>query len=160
FYSIRFRSGLDSIANGQSATFEFTLPAQSVPLFFEITSRLAPQTFVAAHLNTFNCPVGVTQNRDRETEFITLEAVPAEKTLTIFPNPNNGELYADLSDWAGQEVDVRVIDGQGKLIKSLKMKAETNPEFIALPPAVANGLYFMEVIGETGEKDVVRFIKE
>ncbi|MBL7825654.1 MAG: HYR domain-containing protein, partial [Saprospiraceae bacterium] len=47
FYSIRFRSGLDSIANGQSATFEFTLPAQSVPLFFEITSRLAPQTFVA-----------------------------------------------------------------------------------------------------------------
>ena len=160
FYSIRFRSGLDSIANGESATFSFTLPAQSKPTFFNITSRLAPQVFYPAHLNTFNCPIGVTPIDNREAPSTLVDAEGEAKTVLVFPNPTDGDLFADLSDWLGQQVDVRVLDSRGRLLVATQLSATLEPQRVVLPGNLPSGMYFLEVIGEGGEKDVKRFVKE
>ncbi|HRI60476.1 MAG TPA: HYR domain-containing protein, partial [Saprospiraceae bacterium] len=112
FYSIRFKSQTDSIANGQSDIFKYKLPGQTLPAYIHVNARLAPQIFYEAHLNTFNCPVGVTPNDNR----------PADKrqnsgnlsAFKVFPNPTSGALYADFSDWQGEQLQVQVYSSQGQ----------------------------------------------
>ncbi|MBL7809385.1 MAG: PQQ-binding-like beta-propeller repeat protein, partial [Saprospiraceae bacterium] len=67
-YSVRFKSTSDSIANGQSEIFEYTLPAQADVTYINIASRLADQKLYEAHLNTFNCPVGITPTASRPSQ--------------------------------------------------------------------------------------------
>ena len=147
FYSIRFKSLSDSIANGGSDIFEYTLPPQSEPDYIHVTARLAPQQFFEAYLNTFNCPVQP-------------ESKPAAVSglgLRVFPNPTSGTLFADLSDFKGQEVKLRVFEARGQLIKQLDLVADTTPQEIQLSRDLPSGLYILAVETRNGERQVVRF---
>ncbi|MCB9317244.1 MAG: T9SS type A sorting domain-containing protein [Lewinellaceae bacterium] len=147
FYSIRFKSLSDSIANGESDIFEYTLPPQSEPDYIHVTARLAPQQFFEAYLNTFNCPVQP-------------ESKPAAVSglgLRVFPNPTSGTLFADLSDFKGQEVKLRVFEARGQLIKQLDLVADTTPQEIQLSRDLPSGLYILAVETRNGERQVVRF---
>lgn len=80
-------------------------------------ARLSTQVFYEAHLNTFKCPVGVTptigNRKEKEREGEDLEN---NNSLLLFPNPITGVLYADLSDWQGQKLQVQVTNTQGQLV--------------------------------------------
>jgi hypothetical protein len=158
FYSIRFKSTSDSIVNGQSEVFQYTLPAQANPTFINITSRVATQTFYAAHLNTFNCPIGVTptQNREEETTLFNLN----QAGILLFPNPTNGVLFADLSRWQDQDLNIHVLDSRGALVQSFSMLAESEAQVIPLADQMPAGMYFLEILTGDGEKEVARFILE
>jgi hypothetical protein len=162
FYSIRFKSTNDSIANGESDVFEYTLPAQANPTFINITSRLLTQSFYAAHLNTFNCPIGVTpgQNRNAE-EALTLFRTRSETdALLLFPNPTNGELFADLSPWQDQDLNIQILDSRGMRIQTLSLFANSEAQSIPLASAMPAGLYFLEIVTENGERKLGRFVLE
>jgi hypothetical protein len=147
FYSIRYKSTTDSIANGEADIFEYTLPPQSVPDYIHVTTRLAPQQFFEAYLNTFNCPVQPGQK-------------PAAKELglRVFPNPTSGTLYADLSDFRGSDVLLRVFDTRGQVVQQLQLTADAAPQEIRLPGNLPEGLYFLEMQTNTGERETVRFV--
>ncbi|MCC6462377.1 MAG: HYR domain-containing protein, partial [Saprospiraceae bacterium] len=157
FYSIRFKPTADGIANGASEIFEYTLPAQSAPDYIHITTRLAPQTFYEAHLNTFNCPVGTTPAGNKPDKRST--SIPASApALRLFPNPNAGELFVDLSAWAGQPVHLRVCNAQGQALHQVATQAGDSPYPLRLPENLADGLYTLSIWMESGERRALRFV--
>ncbi|MFN0212638.1 MAG: T9SS type A sorting domain-containing protein [Saprospiraceae bacterium] len=163
FYSIRFKSLSDSIANGQSDVFEYTLPAQTNPVtFINITSRLEPQTFYAAHLNTFNCPIGSTpgSNRYEDEKFSTITSLSNTSGLVLFPNPSNGELFADLSNWQGEDLNVQIFDSRGVRAQFFSMIAGSDAQQIPLASQLPAGLYFLEIVTEKGVREVGSFVLE
>ncbi|MCC7465685.1 MAG: HYR domain-containing protein [Saprospiraceae bacterium] len=158
-YSIRFKSTSDSLANGQSDIFQFTLPAQADVTFLNITSRLANQSFFEAHLNTFNCPVGVTPQATRPSQSRDINQQISElNSLLLYPNPTSGVLFADLSDWAGQKVRINVLNGQGLSVYLANEQANEELLRMELPHYLTNGIYFLEIASEKGEKEVLRFM--
>ncbi len=147
FYSIRFKSLSDSITNGESDIFEYTLPPQSEPAYIHVTARLAPQQFFEAYLNTFNCPVQP-------------ESKPAPGTglgLRVFPNPTSGTLFADLSDFREQEVFIRILDARGQPAQEFRLTAGAAPQEIQLRRDLPAGLYVLAVEAPNGQRQAVRF---
>jgi len=59
-YSIRYSSNSDSINNGESDIFKYTLPAQANVTFIHVIARLTHNIYLETHLNTFYCPIGIT----------------------------------------------------------------------------------------------------
>ncbi len=159
FYSIRFKSKNDSISNGQSEVFEYTLPAQSQPTHIHITTRVATQTFYPAHLNTFNCPIGVSLselNQEREEETVSL-FLPQDDLL-VFPNPTTGILYADLSRWNDADLQLQILDSRGVRVQSFAMNGSSNAQALPLANHLPAGLYFLEIRTAEGERAVARFV--
>lgn len=174
FYSIRFKSGTDSISNGASDIFEYTLPAQSAPDYIHVVSRVYPKIFYEAHLNTFNCvatPANSTQSKygkpfsatnvedagNREVPdggFTSTDAAP----FSVYPNPSEGLLYADISGWRGQNVSIVLLSGQGSPLETFTVEAGDQALRFDLKAELPGGLYFMEVIPATGAREVRKFL--
>ena len=157
-YSVQFKSLSDSIANGQSEVFEYTLPAQAKVSYINITSRLTSQVSYEAHLNTFNCTVGDTPDITNNAKGRDANAVESENSMLLFPNPTTGVLYADLSDWQGQKLQVQVTNAQGQLVHTLNFTAEEDLLRVEMPRSLPAGVYFFELANEKGEKEVMRFV--
>ncbi|MDO8366551.1 MAG: HYR domain-containing protein [Saprospiraceae bacterium] len=158
FYSIRFKPTSDGIVNGQSDEFEYTLPAQANPTYINITSRLETQSFYAAHLNTFNCPIGITPTNNRNEAVPFIENV--QTRMLLFPNPTSGELFADFSQWQGEDLNVQILDSRGMRAQSLRMNASSEAQAIPLSSQLPSGLYFLEIVTEHGEREVGSFVLE
>ncbi len=160
FYSLRFKSTSDSITGGESDVFRYTLPAQANPTFIHILSRLEPQISFEAHLNTFNCPIGTTPppgvGKPGETRSDFESKI---KDIRLFPNPTNGVLFADVSAWVGQELQMRVLDSRGHPILQRSVLAEVEAQSIDLPETLPNGLYFIEIITLNGERKIAQFVR-
>lgn len=161
FYSIRFKSQTDSISNGQSDVFKYTLPGQTKPDYIHITSRLYPQLFYEAYLNTFNCqvkqssgnkPAGVA---DRDM----MNAADAQE-VRVFPNPTSGELFADLSAWKGSRVTIRIYNSLGQRVHERILEVSGEPQAIGLAKNLENGLYFLQATTDDGRKSAARFVKQ
>jgi len=153
FYSIRFKSTNDSISGGNSDIFEYTLPPQADVDYIHVTSRLAPQIFYEAYLNTFNCPLELVSDKpgNKNSELRSL-------SLRVFPNPSNGVLMADLSEWQNQQVSLQVFDAQGQRVHQILLAADFAAQDIQLPQTLANGLYLLEIGTASGEKRAARFV--
>jgi hypothetical protein len=160
FYSIRFKTTTDSIANGQSSILTYTLPAQSRPNFIRIISRLEPQVYYEATLNTFNCPIGVTTNSRQDERLEAGEMLPVAKTMLLYPNPSSGAFFVDVSDWEGEQIVLWVLDGRGQQVQLQELVAGSEAQLVTLPESLVNGLYFLEIQTENGAREVVRFVVE
>ena len=156
-YSIRYKSLSDSIANGQSDVFEYTLPSQADVSFINIMSRLTAQVSYEAHLNTFKCAIGTTPN-NQSSKPRDQESVQIQNALLLYPNPTTGVLYADLSDWQGQKLQVQVTNTQGQLVHSMKLLAEEDLLRVEMPKDLTAGVYFFELTTEKGEREIMRFM--
>jgi len=156
-YSIQFKSMADSIANGQSEVFEYTLPAQAEVTHINITSRLQGQAFNEAHLNTFNCTV-VSASSNQSSKGREGESVENLNSLLLFPNPTTGVLYADLADWKGQTLQLQVANTQGQVVYTQKLTVVEDILRVEMPRGLTPGVYFFELVNEKGEKDVMRFM--
>ncbi|MFN0213420.1 MAG: T9SS type A sorting domain-containing protein, partial [Saprospiraceae bacterium] len=157
-YSIRFKAIADSIANGQSDIFEYTLPAQAEVSYINITSRLSNQGSYEAHLNTFKCPVGITpSNEDVSNRYD--ESGPAQNNvLLLFPNPTTGVFYVGLSNWKDQKLNVQITNTQGQLVHSNQFMAVEDLYRVEMPRDLTSGVYFFEISNEKSEKELVRFM--
>jgi hypothetical protein len=159
-YSIRFKSTSDSIFNGQSDVFEYTLPAQAEVEYISIVSRLTQQANNETYLTILNCPVGVTpSNRIVKTKSRDAEAAwEQQNSMLLFPNPTTGALFADLSDWQGKKVQIQITNAVGQLFHTIKLVANEDLLRIEMPQGATNGIYLMEVVPEDGKKEVMRFM--
>jgi len=160
-YSIRYSSISDSINNGESDIFKYTLPAQANVTYIHVVSRLAPSLYLAAHLNTFYCPIGVTVANTRPSNERDVEAIfePGSiAELFLFPNPTSDELFADFSPWQGQRLTVQVLDSRGQRVQQLEITAIEDAQALDLRRELPSGLYFLEVLTEGGEKHTGRFV--
>ena len=91
-------------------------------------------------------------------DVFAMEENSAEKTTdailvsNIYPNPNNGEtLQLSIAGEVNDKVQVRIMDGSGKLIYSTSYVWEgLQQATIQFDQALANGIYFVEVA--TGEQ--------
>jgi hypothetical protein len=165
-YSIRYASLSDSIHNGESDIFKYTLPAQANVSYIHVVSRLSPYVYLSAHLNTFYCPIGVTPAEDRPGQTsdprndLNDSNAPNNPNdqLLLFPNPGNGALFADFSAWQGQRLNVQVLDGRGQRVFFQSLLALDDAQALDLPQELPAGLYFMEVLTENGGKMMGRFM--
>ncbi len=159
FYSIRFKSTTDSIANGQSEILRYTLPAQAVPKYMQITSRLATQEFYPAHLNTFYCPIGITPKGGFRPEERTNLAERSPESILLFPNPTSGILFADMSAWTGQQVQMGILNAQGQMVQSMDHQiVDGSLMTVTLPAYMPNGLYTFVATNAQGAKVAIRFV--
>jgi hypothetical protein len=150
FYSIRFRSSIVGIANGESDIFEYKLPSYADPANIHVIVRVEPKIFYENYLNTSDCIV--------EDEPKPVQEGPTYKHFTVFPNPTSGSLFADFSEWQGQQVNVQVFDNRGQRIQQFELVADVSPQEIQLPKGLAEGLYFLKVFTEDGQRQTVRFV--
>jgi len=74
--------------------------------------------------------------------------------LNLFPNPSKGELYLDLSGYAGKPVTIEVHDLTGRLLQQTQLDAAPTLEQLDLS-ACPSGLYLVCVRAE-GQPDQIR----
>lgn len=156
-YSVRYSSITDSINNGESDIFKYTLPAQADPTFIHVVVKLATQVYYEAHLNTFYCEITPDNTGNKDGEDRDLQDGLELSGLNLFPNPTDGELYADLTAWAGKQVRLRVIDAQGRVVKTEELTASEGAQQIDLP-TLPSGVYWLQVQNDQGERQTQRFV--
>ncbi|MDO8367643.1 MAG: T9SS type A sorting domain-containing protein [Saprospiraceae bacterium] len=159
FYSVRYKTTNDSLFGGASDVLRYTLPAQADVTYIHILSRLEPQVYYEAHMNTFNCPIGVTPPGGGKP---AAERVDFEWEVTgirLFPNPTSGALYADLSAWEGQDLQLRVLDSHGQIVLQQGLTATFDYQSLGLSETLPNGLYFLEIITSEGERQMAQFVR-
>ncbi|TNE49829.1 MAG: T9SS type A sorting domain-containing protein [Bacteroidetes bacterium] len=162
-YSVRFKSTADSIADGQSDIFEYTLQPQSAPDYILAVTRVAPKIFYQAHLNTFGCKDSLTQmviiptapndpgpkadpNVDPNGQIST---VPGG-TFTVYPNPTTGPVMVDIQGWKGQTLQLQLLNLQGSVLKTVSLQASTQAQTFDLPTGLDAGVYYLKLIPATG----------
>jgi len=152
FHSVRFAAVNTGVSNGQSDVFEYTLPAQSSPLFIRAVARLASGALYEATLNTFGCGIS---NSVAER---TMSQPDASPSLRVFPNPNSGELFFECSAWKSEMAQLRVLNAQGQEIAQTSRPTNEGIQTFLLPNSLPDGLYFLEMKSETGERQIAKFV--
>ncbi|MBC7775619.1 MAG: DUF4394 domain-containing protein [Phycisphaerae bacterium] len=158
FYSVRFKDqSVDGIANGQADLFEYSLPITANPNYIHVTTRIGA-TSREAYLNVFSCTVGSSASRpdadERNGDF-------EQKTtgeFRLFPNPTDGVLFADLSAWEGQQVQLCAFNAQGQMLLSQALQGGDIQQMVEIPGNLPEGLYFLELTASNGKKQVRKFM--
>ncbi len=175
FYSIRFKSMVDSIGSGQSDIFKYTLPAQAKPDYIHAIVRVWPKVFYEVHLNTFNCPLtqmNFKQIPGKLKPNVTPPTTPGagpgtgpgNATTTapqfqVYPNPTaGGAISVDLLDWAGQAVELQLFNGQGQVILTQTTVADDVPLEIELPTGLDAGIYWLRMKPANGKPQIQRLV--
>jgi hypothetical protein len=85
------------------------------------------------------------------------ETVIGEKKVMLYPNPTNGILNIDFSNW-GEKIDIKlfVVDLNGKMIIRKTFKSLKNIVDITSLP---NGVYILKIIAD-GENLEYKIIKQ
>jgi hypothetical protein len=73
---------------------------------------------------------------------------PAQPEVAIFPNPTNGELNIDLSQYLGKAVRLDLFSPQGQLLKTVEVEEVQTPIEQMNLSALENGLYLLRVQSE------------
>lgn len=156
FYSIRFKSPVgEGIANGQADIFEYTLPATANPTFIHVAAR-AGANLREAYVNIFRCSIGNSASRPEVEE---RELAPETPALRLFPNPADAQIFADLSAWTKQALQVRAFNAQGQMVVDQTVQGGSVQMF-ELPAGLKPGFYFLELRDERGGRQVQKFVVE
>ena len=153
FRSVRFKAVNDGIVAGQSDVFEYTLPAQANPVFIKVTTRLSSGVFYEAMFNTFGCVIHANKIADRSTS----HTIPSPR-VRVFPNPSNGELFIDFSEWESGTAQVRVLNVQGREMMQKLLATDGESQPFSVPLFLPDGLYFLEIKAENGERQIIKIV--
>ncbi len=161
FYSIRYKGVASDFKNGASDVFQYTLPQQSAPAYIRAGVRLADGSYEQALLSTFDCPeqAAIEMRNQSLAEFsIPDTRLQSLHSAWFWPNPTSGVMFADLSDWRGQQAEIRVMNVQGQLM--LLESFLIGDEIITLNSAehLPEGIYILYAKFSDGTMAVTRFI--
>jgi len=81
-----------------------------------------------------------------------------QRPFSVFPNPTDGTLFADLSAWEGEQLRVQIYNSQGQQLQSLLLNAAEIPQIIEIPKGLTDGLYFIEILTGKDERQMARFV--
>ena len=154
FYSIRYKSTTDSISNGESDIFRYTLPAQANVTYININSRLVTQQYFEAHLNTFYCPIGITPSGNRDNDY----KVEPTRVVSLYPNPATGLINLVFDNYADMPFQWQIMNLQGRLMASNSSNTGSGVVPISLPASLPDGLYLLDILYDNGEKRTLRFV--
>lgn len=175
-YSIRFKSVADSIADGQSDVFEYTLPAQVDPDYILVVTRVAPKIFYQAHLNTFGCKDSTSQivsngptipgpksgtNPNPGPNPDPNAPVPADPngTFAVYPNPTvGGQVMIDIFGWTGQQLELQLFSPKGELLKTVTLLSTGFMQPFELPTGLDAGIYWLKLIPANGKPVVQQLV--
>jgi antibiotic biosynthesis monooxygenase (ABM) superfamily enzyme len=149
FYSIRFNTVSEGIRDGASEIFSYTLPQQAEPLFIHAIVKLESQVYYEAHLNVFNCDVKG-QMGNRPTDERENSTSSNKSAIQIYPNPTDGALYLNLSEWEGEVVRLQVFNTQGQLMQTTETVATSEPQIINLHSKIPEGIYLLHLTTKEG----------
>jgi hypothetical protein len=159
FYSTRYRTTGIGIKNGAADVFEQKLPQQSFPNnYIHILGKLKNGQSFEAYLNTFNCPVQPWSGSKEEGFDTPAEARDMANSWSIRPNPTDGQLFVDLSQWKDQSVLIQVLNAQGQMVMNQNYDSGNEWLELNMNPALANGLYYLVAQPARGEKVATRFV--
>ncbi|MDO8365963.1 MAG: HYR domain-containing protein, partial [Saprospiraceae bacterium] len=159
FYSTRYRSVGVGINNGQFDVLEQRLPQQSFPNnYIHMNAKLKNGQSFEAYLNTFYCPVQPWAGSKQAEGLERQEDVFESSTFSIRPNPTDGLLFVDLSQWQGQSAQIQVLNAQGQVVKNQICAAGNEWLELNLDDTLANGLYYLMVQPEGGKKVATKFV--
>jgi len=77
----------------------------------------------------------------------------------VFPNPAQGSVFADLSQWADQSVELELVNASGQVMQVQRMVAPDAPLRLDVA-GYPTGLYFLRVKTGSGVGETVRFVIE
>jgi len=77
----------------------------------------------------------------------------------VFPNPAQGSVFADLSQWADQSVELELVNANGQVMQVMRTIAPDAPLRLDVAGYPA-GLYFLRVKTGSGVGETVRFVIE
>ncbi|MFN0176842.1 MAG: HYR domain-containing protein [Saprospiraceae bacterium] len=161
FYSTRYRSVGSGIKNGEADVLEQRLPQQSFQNnYIHMNAKLKNGQSFEAYLNTFYCPVQPWAGSKLEEGFERDDMNAERSTISIRPNPTDGVLYVDLSEWLGHSAQIQVLNAQGQLVLNRRYEAGNEWLEINLDGRLANGLYYLVVHPEGGDKVATKFVLE
>ena len=91
---------------------------------------------------------------------VTVDELGFDNTLSLFPNPNNGTFRLTANNVASGEytVVVRNVIGQNVFVQTISANGTISQD-IQLDK-LNNGVYFLELSNEAGNKEVIKFIVE
>ena len=87
----------------------------------------------------------------------TSQAIPSPR-IRVFPNPSNGDLFIEFSQWESVTAHVRVLNVQGREMMQQLLAIDGEPQAISIPLFVLDGLYFLEIKAENGERQIIKFV--
>jgi hypothetical protein len=151
FYSIRFNAAQPGMATGQSDLFEYVLPPAAQMQFILAQVRVAPSTFYAAHLNTFDCDAPQLQARGSSGE---------PSGAGLFPNPARDVLFIDVDEAGELPLRVRIFDLRGACVLQAELPAGAGPHALELPAGLPGGVYVVEVRRADGWTETLRLMVE
>lgn len=97
---------------------------------------------------------------EAEMSFAALPSTPVEvakPTWTVFPNPATGQVFADLRTWAGQSIELELVDARGQVLQVQRTVAADAPLRLDVAGYPA-GLYFLRAKTGNGQEETVRFV--
>ncbi len=143
-YGIRYSSISDSINTGESDIFKYTLPAQADVTFIHVVSRLTPNIYLSADINTFFCPLGATLDEGLLNEGRD-QSAGAEKSdiadLGVFPNPASTLVWVETAEQTGE---LSVVDATGRIV--LRQSVENSASNFSVE-GLPQGVYQVVFVG-------------
>ena len=106
--------------------------------------------------------VNVNGEDESTTNVIYIERGNSSNQVNVYPNPTNGEVHLDFIYQSDDNLDVYIMDINGKLIKSLNFDVTKgyNPNKLELN-RLANGLYYVKITSRiNGQTETIKLIKE
>lgn len=105
----------------------------------------------------YNAPVITNQTLNTIQAPQEISEEENESGLVIYPNPTNNDLNIELS---GTEniIAINVFDLQGRLLLSANALPNTNSQRLSVAHLV-NGIYFIELVKEKGQRTTGKFMK-
>jgi len=76
---------------------------------------------------------------------------------TVFPNPATGMIFADLSQWSGEVIELEVVNARGQVMQVQRTMAPDAPLRLDVA-GYPSGLYFLRAKTGSGVGETVRFV--
>jgi hypothetical protein len=114
------------------------------------TNQIANGTMTATFLN-----VGFTQDNPLSGQAADVQPVLGQVEFSVFPNPTNGELNLDLTQYAGKPVRIELFSLEGKLMKFVEIDEVQNIMEQLDLSSFQRGMYLVRVKSE-GLPDATR----
>ena len=122
--------------DGNTSTSQNPVHTYSTPGFYTVT------------LTTTNGCISNTTTQIVQVSPVGLEAYSLANNISAYPNPSNGEFQIEFKDLNNQQVDISILDAQGRLVWSRSLNGISNHRETVQLEDKANGIYILKVTSD------------